>query len=56
MYEKRDSFPYFIVRLHYIDRNIPKNIFYSSFVDKTLRLGGTTLYSFVEKYKNVIHP
>ena len=42
LYDKRDSFPFFIVRKSHIDSNIPNNIFYSAFSGETFRIGRST--------------
>ena len=43
LYEKRDDFPFSIVRMPYRDSNIPENIFYSALVGEFLRIGRSTL-------------
>ena len=43
LYDKRDAFPFSIVRMPYLDSNIPENIFYSSFVGEFLRIARSTL-------------
>ena len=42
-YDKRDSFPFDIVRMPHKNSNIPSNIFYSSILSEFLRLARTTL-------------
>ena len=42
LFDKRDSFPFFIVRMPHMDSNIPKSIFYSSLVGEFLRIGRST--------------
>ena len=32
LYDKRDNFPFSIVRMPYLDSNIPSRIFYSAFI------------------------
>ena len=43
LFDKRDSFPFFIVRMPHMDSNIPKNIFYSALVGEILRIARSTL-------------
>ena len=43
LYDKRDSFPFSIVRMPHIDSNIPQNIFYSSIKGEFLRIARSTL-------------
>ena len=38
LFDKRDAFPFFIVRMPCIYSNIPKSIFYSALVDEFLRI------------------
>ena len=42
-YDKRDSFPFDIVRMPFRSSNIPSSIFYSSILSEFLRLARTTL-------------
>ena len=42
-YDKRDSFPFEIVRMPYRCSNIPSSIFYSMILSEFLRLARTTL-------------
>ena len=44
MYGKKDSFAFFIVRILFIDSNIPNNICNSEFVGGTLRTDCSTLH------------
>ena len=44
LYDKRDSFPFSIVRMPYIDSNIPQTIFYSALKGEFLRIARSTLY------------
>ena len=44
LFDKRDSFPFFIVRRPYTDSNIPNNIIYSAFVAETLRIARSALH------------
>ena len=41
--DKRDAFPFFIVRIPYIDSNIPKSIFYSALAGEFLRIARSSL-------------
>ena len=43
LFDKRDAFPFSIVRMPHIDSNIPESIFYSSFVGEFLRIARSTL-------------
>ena len=43
LFDKRDSFPFSIVRMPYLSSNIPQNIFYSSLVGEILRIARSTL-------------
>ena len=51
LYDKRDAFPFSIVRMPHIDSNIPESIFYSSLVGEFLRIARSTLLmnDFVDK-------
>ena len=42
LYDKRDDFPFAIVRMPYVDSNIPSKIFYSSFGAEILRYARNT--------------
>ena len=44
LYDKRDAFPFSIVRMPYLCSNIPKKIFYSALVGEFLRITRATLY------------
>ena len=44
LYDKRDAFPFSIVRMPYLCSNIPKKIFYSALVGEFLRIARATLY------------
>ena len=37
LYDKKDPFPFFIMKMFYIYSNIPNNIFYAAFFDETYR-------------------
>ena len=43
LYDKRDAFPFSIVRMPYLSSNIPKKIFYSALVGEFLRIARATL-------------
>ena len=43
LYDKRDAFPFSIVRMPYTSSNIPENIFYSAMVGEFLRIARSTL-------------
>ena len=43
LFDKRDSFPFFIVRMPHMYSNILKSIFYSSLVGEFLGIGRSTL-------------
>ena len=57
LYDKRDDFPFFIVRMPHMSSNIPKSIFYSALVGEFLRIGRSTLKleHFVPKAKELIN-
>ena len=42
LYDKRDNFPFDIVRMPHMSSNIPKAIFYSALVGEFLRIGRST--------------
>ena len=43
LFDKRDNFPFSIVRMTYVDSNIPESIFYSALVGEFLRITHSTL-------------
>ena len=43
LFDKRDTFPYFIVRMPYISSNIASFVFYSTFKSEVLRIAKKTL-------------
>ena len=43
LYDKRDDFPFFIVRMPHRDSNIPESIFYSALVGEFLRIARSSL-------------
>ena len=57
LYDKRDDFPFFIVRIPHMSSKIPKSIFYSALVGEFLRIGRSTLKlkQFVPKAKELIN-
>ena len=44
LYDKRDAFPFSIVRMTYLSSNIAKKIFYSALIGEFLRIARATLY------------
>ena len=44
LYDKRDAFPFSIVRMPYLSSNIPKKIFYSALIGEFLRIARATIY------------
>ena len=56
-FDKRDAFPFLIVRMPHLESNIPKNIFYSALVGEVLRIARSTLKleDFIPKAKDVIN-
>ena len=56
LYDKRDAFPFFIVRMPHLQSNIPKNIFYSALIGEILRIARSTmlLEDFIPKAKDLI--
>ena len=52
LYSKKNSFPFFILRMLHIDSNIPNNIFYSSFVPETLKIAPSIVH-FSDSLPNV---
>ena len=55
LFDKRDTFPFSIVRMPYMDSNIPESIFYSALVGEFLRIARSTLLlkDFIEKAKEL---
>ena len=43
LFDKRDAFPFFIVRMPYLSSNIPSYIFYGAFKSEVLRIAKNTL-------------
>ena len=56
LYDKRDAFPFSIVRMPYLSSNIPKKIFYSALMGEFLRIARATLYlsDFAPKAKDLV--
>ena len=56
LYDKRNAFPFSIVRMPHLESNIPRNIFYSALVGEVLRIVRSTLKleDFIPKAKDVI--
>ena len=57
LFDKRDAFPFSIVRMPYISSNIPESIFYSAMVGEFLRIARSTLLftDFLPKTRELIH-
>ena len=57
LFDKRDDFPFSIVRMPYISSNIPESIFYSAMVGEFLRIARSTLLfnDFLPKARELIH-
>ena len=57
LFDKRDAFPFSIVRMPYISSNIPESIFYSAMVGEFLRIARSTLLfnDFLPKVRELIH-
>ena len=55
LFDKRDAFPFSIVRMPHVDSNIPESIFYSALVGEFLRIARSTLLheDFVVKAKSL---
>ena len=43
LFDKRDAFPFYIVRMPYSSSNIPETVFYSAMVGEFLRIAHSTL-------------
>ena len=56
LYDKRDAFPFDIVRLPYISNNMPSRIFYATFGGELLRIARCTTgcENFIESSKSLI--
>ena len=57
LFDKRDEFPFSIVRLPYADSNIPTNMFYNSIGAEILRIGrvSSCMEHFLTSAKTVLH-
>ena len=57
LFDKRDAFPFSIVRMPYVSSNIPESIFYSAMVGEFLRIARSTLLfnDFLPKTRELIH-
>ena len=55
LFDKRDSFPFFIVRMPDLSGNIPDHVFYGSVMSEFLRIARATLLypDFVSKAKEL---
>ena len=56
LFDKRDAFPFHIVRMPHLESNIPQSIFYSTLVGEFLRIARSTmlLEDFLPKAKDLI--
>ena len=56
LFDKRDAFPFHIVRMHHLESNIPQSIFYSTLVGEFLRIARSTmlLEDFLPKAKDLM--
>ena len=56
LYDKRDTFPFSIVRMPYLSSNIPSKMFYATLGAEVLRIGrtSTVLNSFVSSSQRII--
>ena len=50
LFDKRDAFPFSIVRMPHMDSNIPESIFYSALIGEFLRIARSTLL--LEDFRN----
>ena len=57
LFDKRDSFPFDIVRMPNLGGNIPEHIFYGSWMAEILRIGRATLYyqDFLSRVKQLYY-
>lgn len=57
LYDKRDDFPFFIIRMPHLCSDIPSYIFYGTFISELLRISRCTLLfdDFVSKGKALYH-
>ena len=56
LYDKRDAFPFYIVRMPDASGNLPHHVFYGSILSELLRIARATLQydHFLEKAKNLV--
>ena len=57
LYDKRDAFPFSIVRMPHMESNIPKSTFYSALMGEFLRIGRSSLLlqDFLPRAKELLH-
>jgi len=57
LFDKRDEFPFSIVRMPDLSGNIPDHVFYGSVMSEFLRIGRATLFyrDFLPKAKELLH-
>ena len=57
LFDKRDAFPFSIVRMPYVSSNIPESIIYSAMVGEYLRIARSTMLyeNFLPKTRELIH-
>ena len=57
LFEKREEFPFNIVRMPHLNSNIPRTIFYSALVGEFLRIARCTLLleDFIPKAKDLVN-
>ena len=57
LFDKRDNFPFFIVRMPDLAGNIPSHVFYGSFMSEILRIARATLLyeDFISKAKELLN-
>ena len=56
LYDKRDAFPFHIIRMPHMSSNIPRSIFYSALVGEFLRIARSTLmiHDFIPKANELL--
>jgi len=57
LYDKRDSFPFYINRVPFLESNIPSKIFYASVSSEILRIARTTsdLHNLIPRVNSLLH-
>lgn len=57
LFDKRNDFSFFLVRMPYINSNVPKLVFYSTLVGELLIIGRISLFyiDFDEKLKEMLN-